>query len=313
MCGHGSLHLPFLFFCNQSGSSRLPCRLVLIFDLYLRNVKIYVMDRFKQLYAILLVVITFGLPISGMCAEEDLPKNFPFDEKTSLDEWEEKIFKNKVLYTIEEEPVDGYLSAVSNAACSGLIYKVKFSVEKYPMISWSWKVTKFPDKLSTDPAEVASATIDDDIKKIKKSPKTSKKKKSEKEGWIEQDDYAARVYVIFPSIIFTDTKCIEYVWDETLPLGTVMTSPFFKNIKIIVAESGRENLNKWVFEEQNIADDYLKAFGKEVSRRVGAISLMTDTDNTLSTAEAFYKDIKIRFKAQKPEETNGETNERTEE
>jgi len=65
---------------------------------------------------------------------------------------------------------------------------------------------------------------------------------------------------------------------------------------LIVAESGHNNLGQWVFEKRNIVEDYRKAFGKKRVPRVGAIALMTDADNTLSTAEAFYKDIKVGYK-----------------
>ncbi|MBF0216238.1 MAG: DUF3047 domain-containing protein [Candidatus Omnitrophica bacterium] len=203
---------------------------------------------------------------------QKLPKLFPFNKKDALNEWEEKVFKNKVLYTVKPAVPDGQLSAESNSACSGLIYRVKFNVNKTPMISWEWKVTKFPDKLKTQ----------------------------NEGGWIEKDDYAARVYIIFPSMIFTETQTLEYIWSETDPEGTIMTSPYFKNIKLIVIESGRENMDKWVFEERNILEDFTKAFGKSPSRNVGAISLMTDTDNTMSTAEAFYKDIKVGYSYEEP-------------
>ncbi|MFH1777093.1 MAG: DUF3047 domain-containing protein [Candidatus Omnitrophota bacterium] len=199
----------------------------------------------------------------------DLPKLFPFNKKDALGEWEEKVFKNKVLYLVEPIKEGGYLLAKSTESCSGLFYKIKFHPRELPMISWQWKVLKFPEK----------ETID-----------------GTKKGWIEKDDYAGRVYVIFPSWIFTHTKSIEYIWDESLPEGTILSSPYFHNIKLIVAQSGREKIGKWIFEEHNIYEDYNKAFGTFPSDYVGAIALMTDTDNTLSTAETLYKDIKVGYK-----------------
>ncbi|MDP6685609.1 MAG: DUF3047 domain-containing protein, partial [Candidatus Omnitrophota bacterium] len=203
----------------------------------------------------------------------DLPKQFLFDKEGSLKEWQEKVFKNKVIYVVEAEGKGGYLSAKSEAACSGLFYRIRFDTRKLPMISWHWKVTEFPEKAKSDPA-----TLD------------------AKEGWIEKDDYAARVYVIFPRLNFTRTESIEYIWDENLPEETIMTSPYFENIKLIVVESGKNGKGKWIFEERNIYEDYKKAFGRAPATRVGAIAVMTDTDNTLSTAEALYKDMKVGYK-----------------
>jgi hypothetical protein len=139
------------------------------------------------------------------------------------------------------------------------------------MISWYWKIIQFPEK--SEPAS-----------------------ENEDSGWIEKDDYAARVYVIFPSLNFKKTKSLEYVWDDKLAEETIMTSPYFKNIKIIVAQSGKKQAGEWVFEERDIKKDYEKAFGKSPRSNVGAIALMTDTDNTLSTAEALYRDIKVGYK-----------------
>ena len=198
----------------------------------------------------------------------EFPKLFTFNKENSLHGWKEKVFKDKVLYIVEPKQEGGYLQAESIAACSGLFYKMRFDPKDYPMISWKWKVLNFPDK---------------------------SKIHTEDDGWVEKDDYPARVYVIFPSFIFSNTKSIEYVWDETMLEGTTMTSPYLKNIKIIVVESGKENINQWVQEERNIYQDYIMFFGKE-PRDVGAIAILTDADNTLSTAEALYKDIKVGYK-----------------
>ncbi|MBU1062386.1 MAG: DUF3047 domain-containing protein [Candidatus Omnitrophica bacterium] len=198
----------------------------------------------------------------------NLPKRFLFNKENALQEWQEKIFKNKVLYVVETTQEGGYLSARSEKACSGLLYKISFNTKKSPMMSWYWKVKEFPEK------------------------NISAKKE---DGWIEKDDYAARVYVVFPSWNFMNIKSIEYIWDESIPEETIMTSPYFNNIKLIVIESGRENMDQWVFEKRNIYEDYRKAFGRAPSS-VGAIALMTDTDNTLSTAEASYKDIQVGYR-----------------
>lgn len=217
------------------------------------------------LSAILLAVLAY------LANAYDLPKTFSFDKKDALNEWQEKVFKNKVIYTVRPRQEEGFLSAKSEEACSGLFYRIRFDPAELPMISWDWKIIKFPKKGSVSP--------EDDTKK----------------GWIEKDDYAARVYVIFPSLNFRKTKSLEYVWDESLQEETIMTSPYFKNIKIIVAQSGKKNMGQWMTEKRNIYEDYKKAFG-DSPPNVGAVALMTDTDNTLSTAEALYRNIKVGYK-----------------
>lgn len=235
----------------------------------------------KQKIVYILILTITALFIYSANAK-NLPKWFPFNRKDALEEWEEKIFKGRVLYTVELGQEGGYLSAKSESTCSGLLYKISFNPEKLPMISWEWMVMKFPEK-----TKVSEVPPDD-------------KNKGKNKGWIEQDDYAARVYVIFPSSNFKKTKSIEYIWDEDLPEGTILTSPYFKNIKLIVVKSGK-NIGQWMFEERNIYEDYKKAFGKAPTAWVGAIALMTDTDNTVSTAEALYKNIKVGYKDESKE------------
>jgi hypothetical protein len=199
-----------------------------------------------------------------------VPKQFSFDTQDSLNEWEEKIFKGRVLYTVRADRKLSYLNAYSKSSASGIVYRLKFDPRKEPMASWRWKVNRFPDKTKQTNGHTNST-------------------------WIERDDYAARFYVIFPSMIFILTKSLEYVWDEDIPAGTVMASPYFSNIKLMVLESGDKNLGKWVYEERNIYQDYRRAFGIDPGR-VGAIAIMTDTDNTLSTAEAEYDEIEVGYK-----------------
>lgn len=201
-------------------------------------------------------------------AEESL-KIFPFTKKEALKEWQEKIFKGRVLYSVSEKK-EGYLTATSKETASGIFYRINFNPKKEPLVSWKWKVVKFPEKI-----ENASG----------------------KSAWIEKDDYAARFYIIFPGITFNSTRSLEYVWDKTIPEGTIMTSPYFKNIKIIVVESGIQNINRWVYEERSVLNDFKEAFGKEHScPPVGAIAIMTDSDNSISTAEANYDEIKVGYK-----------------
>ncbi len=221
----------------------------------------------RRLIYLLIVLITAVFLVPAFAYE--LPKWFPFNQSRGLDEWQEKVFKGKVLYEIKAAPGQGFLLAQSQAASSGLFYRIRFDVYHFPMISWEWKVDVFPSKGGSSGANG---------------------------GWIERDDYAARVYVIFLSWNFNQIKTLEYIWDEKNPAGTVLTSPYSHNIKLFVIESGRANLGRWVAEERNIFEDYKKVFGARPPRYAGAVALMTDADNSVSTAEAAYKNLRIGYK-----------------
>ncbi|MFZ2602878.1 MAG: DUF3047 domain-containing protein [Candidatus Omnitrophota bacterium] len=197
---------------------------------------------------------------------------FKFNNKNALKGWEEKVFKGRVIYSlIESNKTDGYLNAYSNDAASGLLYWLKFNPKEYPMVSWKWKVVKFPEVKNA-----ASNAV------------------SIENSWLEKDDYAARFYVIFPRFPFFRLRCLEYVWDKNLPLGTVLVNPSFKNLKIIVAESGETNKGNWVTIERNVFEDFKKLFDAEPPS-VGAIAIMTDSENSQSIAEAQYNDIEVGY------------------
>ncbi len=59
---------------------------------------------------------------------------------------------------------------------------------------------------------------------------------------------------------------------------------------MVAVESGEENSGKWISEERNIVADYRRLFGEEPPM-VGAIAIMTDTDNTGENARAWYDDL----------------------
>lgn len=80
---------------------------------------------------------------------------------------------------------------------------------------------------------------------------------------------------------------LMYVWDTHSAPGTVLSSTRTSRIRKLVMESGPGNLNRWLDYERDIRADFLKAFGEAPGALV-SIGIMTDTDNTESTATAWY-------------------------
>lgn len=215
----------------------------------------------------------------------DLVKWFPFSEANALREWEEKVFKGRVVYVVEadkrfvaDEKDLPYVRAESKGAASALYYKVRLdTASKHPVISWKWRVNIFPAKKEPESIE------------------------SEREL-----DFAARVYVIVPVGFVTNWKVIEYVWAEKLAAGTTGTSPYSKNIKVMVLESGMPASQEWRVEERDIVADYTKLFGDPPGRPVGAIAFMTNAEHTGTSADALYDEIRIGYAEDGPAKTGGE-------
>jgi hypothetical protein len=174
--------------------------------------------------------------------------------------WEQKSFRGETNYQVVTEGTGKVLHARSQGTASGLIFKKEYRLQDYPLLSWRWKVQGI----------------------IPKADET------EKSG----DDYAARVYVIFPHWFFPKTRTISYVWGNTLPQGRTVPSPYTVNAMIVAVGSGTEKIGEWIVERRNVLEDYRRLF-KEEPPQVGAIAIMTDTDNTGASAEAWYDDLQI--------------------
>jgi len=202
-------------------------------------------------------------------------KSFLFNSPSSMREWDEKILaRDKTLYSIQEHKGKGSVKADSKDSASVLFYKLQVPYRKYPFVSWNWIVGKFPDR--------------------KKAEVLNKKK---------EFDFAAQVYVVFHSRFFLNSKAIQYVWAEQLPVGTVSRSPYTKNVKLMVLESGLSE--DWKHEERNIADDYKKLFNEDLEKHIDVVAFMTDSDSTGSSALAYYSDVTIGFLGIKTKETTG--------
>jgi len=193
-------------------------------------------------------------------------KPFTFCNDSDLKEWEEKVFKGKVMYRVEKEGGLSYVRASSDKAASALYYRIKMDAKsRRPVVSWKWRVDKFPVKVNKESLDTEN-----------------------------EDDFAARVYVIFPAMFFTNSKVLEYVWAESLPVGSVGVSPYSKNIKLMVLKSGAKK--EWAFEERDICADYVAMFGREPEYNIGAVAFMTNSEHTGSSADAVYDDIKLGYR-----------------
>jgi len=180
--------------------------------------------------------------------------------------WQEQTFrgKRKTTYSLVKDGERTVLKAQSRGSASGLVRTMSFDPKAQPWLRWSWKVA-------------GTLTRGD-------------------EGVKGGDDYAARVYVIFPGTFFWQTRAINYIWANRLPKGASTPNPFApRNVMMVAVESGGAGAGKWLSEERNVYEDYVRLFGEEPPRAEG-VALMTDSDNTGGEATAWYGDIVLAEK-----------------
>jgi len=174
--------------------------------------------------------------------------------------WNAKSFKGLTKYTLIQEGGRTVIKAHSAGSASGLFKTVKLDPARFRHLRWSWKI---------------AATIQNGNEKSKNG-----------------DDYAARIYVVFPGRFFWQTRAINYIWANRLPRGASIPNVFTGNAMMVAVESGPDKRGTWLMEERDVLADYRMLFAEE-PREIGAIAVMTDTDNTGGEATAWYGDITI--------------------
>lgn len=86
---------------------------------------------------------------------------------------------------------------------------------------------------------------------------------------------------------------LMYVWCTTRTPGSVIFNPRTDRIRKLVVEAGEGSLNQWLDYERDIRADFMQAFGEEPGALIG-IAIMTDSDNTRTTARAWYGAVQHR-------------------
>lgn len=209
----------------------------------------------KCLYKAFIILVFIIIPTLTLSQEIVLD-----DYKEGLSsKWEETFFKGNTTYKVVKEDGQLCIKAASISSASGLYQEIEYDPKKYPILSWSWKVDHV----------------------------ISKGNALKKEG----DDYAARIYVVFPSTFFWKTKVINYIWANTLPLNQAVHSPYTENDMMVAVESGSVKAGQWIDERRNVLEDFKKYFGYDPPN-IGAIAIMTDTDDTGEEAVAWYGPIR---------------------
>jgi hypothetical protein len=83
---------------------------------------------------------------------------------------------------------------------------------------------------------------------------------------------------------------LMYVWDSSAPVGSVIVNPRTDRVRKIVVDSGQQNLRSWRDHRRDVTADFRMAFGEEPGP-LQAIAVMTDSDNTRTSARAWYGQV----------------------
>lgn len=85
---------------------------------------------------------------------------------------------------------------------------------------------------------------------------------------------------------------LMYVWCNECEPHKIILNPHTDRIRKFPLETGKDKLNQWMMYERAVHADFVNAFGEEPGL-LTSISIMTDTDNTKSVANAFYGPVQL--------------------
>ena len=166
----------------------------------------------------------------------------------------------------------------SNSAGSMAVPVALLGAQTSSTLQWRWKVDRILDKADMDEAL--------------------------------GDDHSARVYVFFDvpleSLSLADrtrirlarsisgvevpTAALCYVWDNKHRVGYTAWSPFTRQLRKVVLQSGPVAVGQWRDESRDVAADFKAAFGFDAPAITG-ISVGNDSDNTNDRVTAWFGDV----------------------
>ncbi|MDH4193424.1 MAG: DUF3047 domain-containing protein [Nitrospirota bacterium] len=173
-----------------------------------------------------------------------------------------KVWEGFGQVQVVEEKHRKVLRLETEQGCLSLFRSLTLNLQANSLVSWEWNVLTLPTGAASRQAKL--------------------------------DDHGAALYLVFSSREAPDhTTTIGYIWDNGLPVGTVLTRPNDPSVNYIVVRSGREQLGIWLTEERNVLADYRRIFGEEPSILKG-MSLVVDSDQTNSKAASLFGPIIFR-------------------
>jgi hypothetical protein len=201
--------------------------------------------------------------------------------------WEvEKITDQKkpTIYKLVENDGHVVLWAKADGAATGLGQRIAIDVNKWPIVSWRWKVSGL-----IEGADNSVASKEDSPVRLVFNFDGDKSKLSfgDRAAFALAESISGR-----PSPYAT----LMYIWSNKEPVGKVIPNPRTNRVQMVVASSGAAGVGAWQSLTRNLHDDYKRAFGEEPGKLTG-YGVLTDTDNTGESVEAWYGDIVFKPRA----------------
>jgi len=173
--------------------------------------------------------------------------------------WQVRKEDGRSVYTVLEEGGRRFLRAVSKGLGIQAARETPgWDLEMHPVLAWSWRARQFP----TGSDERSSGT----------------------------NDSALAVYMAVPYSSIRGPRAMKYIWSERVPAGTQLSSNSgLTQVRVVQTGTSKDG---WVEERVNVLRDWKTAFKESETPKVGGIAVLTDADDTRSSASGDYADFR---------------------
>ena len=173
--------------------------------------------------------------------------------------WKPRKDEGREVYSVRQEGLLRFLHAASRGLGIQAAKEQEWNLSVYPILAWSWRPVDFP--------------------------KGSDERKS------KTNDSALSVYAVFPHSPVS-VKSLKYIWSAVVPVGTPLNSSGGLT-QARVIRSGTQKSGQWVEEQVNVREDYKKRFGESDVPKPAGIAVLTDSDDTKSSAQGDYANFRV--------------------
>lgn len=212
-------------------------------------------------------------------APETLPLQFTAQDKSR---WESMALPGKLrtLFSLETRGDKPALKAHAQSSASMLRQRLQIAPEKLGHLQFEWQV----DRL-IDGADMALREAEDSTVRLILVFDGDRNRFSAKNAMLSELTHSLTGEPL-------PYATLMYVWCNLCQKESVIVNPRTDRIRKLAVESGPEHLGQWRRYRRNIRADFEKAFGEAPGTLLG-LAIMTDTDNTRSTAQAWYGAIRL--------------------
>jgi hypothetical protein len=205
------------------------------------------------------IVLTIAALVTNAPAQPDC-KTIDDFSKAKVGEfpadWKPRKDSGKDAYRVMEEPGLRFLHAAVRGLGVQAAKQYEWDLDAYPVLTWSWRPLEFP------------------------------KGGDERES--KTNDSALAVYLLVNYSRMAGPKAVKYIWSERVPVGTRLSSNVGLTQVRVLRSGAPGKKGEWVEERVNARDDYKKYFDVQETPKPAGIAVLTDSDDTSSTAQGDY-------------------------